>query len=78
MKKYIASYGSAFLISLLGLLVGLFYQSRVVITILAAASALPILLLVLNIIFEKQYSKKIKSAKIADMKGYMLHPIQKQ
>ena len=72
MKKYIASYGSAFLISLLGLLVGLFYQSRVVITILAAASALPILFLVLNIIFAKQYSKKIKSAKIADMQGYML------
>ena len=70
--KYIAAYGSAFLISLFGLVWRMFSQNNTVIFVLVVLSILPVLLFVANLLLSKQYIKKIKRAKVADMQGYML------
>lgn len=71
-KKYIVSYGTALLISLVGLVFGMLYPSNTIIVILAVLSILPILLLIANILLSKQYIEKIRRAKVADMQAYML------
>ena len=70
--RYIASYGCAFLISLLGVVLRTIAPSNKLIILLAVLSALPILLLAANVLISKQYFKKINNTKVADMQGYML------
>ena len=72
MKKYIAAYGSASVISLIGFAIGLFYQNIIIITVLAVASALPIFLFLGNFILAKRYSAKIRGAKVAEVNRYMI------
>lgn len=72
MKKYIAAYGSASVISLIGLVIGLLYQNTVLITALAVASILPIFLFLGNLILARRYSAKIRGAKVAEVNRYML------
>lgn len=70
--KYIVGYGTAFLISLIGLAWYMILPSHTALVILAMLAALPPLLLAVNMILAKQYVKKIKQTKVADMQGYML------
>lgn len=72
MKKYIAAYGSASVISLIGLVIGLLYQNTVLITVLAVASILPIFLFLGNLILARRYSAKIRGAKVAEVNRYMI------
>ena len=72
MKKYLAAYGSAFLISLIGLAWGLLYPNNTIILILAVLSVLPVLFLIANLLLSKQYIDKINRSKVADMQSYML------
>ena len=71
--RYIASYGSAFLISLAGIVLGMTFSNPIPMTVvLAVLAACPIVLLLLNLLFAKRYITKITHAKVADMHGYML------
>ena len=72
MKKYIAAYGSASVISLIGLVIGLLYQNTVLITVLAVASILPIFLFLGNFILARRYSAKLRGAKVAEVNRYMI------
>ncbi len=72
MKKYIAAYGSASVISLIGLVIGLLYQNTVLITVLAVASVLPIFLFLGNFILARRYSAKLRGAKVAEVNRYMI------
>lgn len=72
MKKYIAAYGSASVISLIGLVIGLLYQNTVLITVLAVASILPIFLFLGNLILARRYSAKLRGAKVAEVNRYMI------
>ncbi len=70
--RYLAAYGSSFLISLIGIVWRNHAPDQTVLIILTALSAVPFLLLAANIILSKQYVKKINRTKVADMQGYML------
>ena len=72
MKKYIAAYGSASVISLIGLVIGLLYQNTVLITVLAVASILPIFLFLGNFILARRYSAKLRGAKVAEVNRFMI------
>ena len=67
-RKYIAPYLTALLISLLGIVLDLTVGKRpIIVAVLVIASRLPIFLLVANILLTKRYVKRINQAKVADM-----------
>ncbi len=70
--KYIAAYGSAFLISLIGVVWQLLAPSKIVIISLSVLAFIPVILHVLNTVLSKRYVEKINQTKVADMQGYML------
>lgn len=70
--RYIAAYGTAFIISLFGLALHLINPDKTAIIILAVLSFLPILLLIINFVLAKAFISRINHAKVADMQGYML------
>lgn len=71
--RYIASYGSAFLISLVGIVLGMTVPNPTVITVvLAVLAACPVFLFLLQMLLARRYVKRIKSARVADMHSYML------
>lgn len=72
MKKYIPAYAVAFLLSLVGLAVGMLWQSTTATVALAVASALPLLLLLGNLLLARCYVARIRSTRVADMQSYML------
>ena len=71
--RYIISYGTALLVSLTGIILGMTVSNLTAITIaLAVLSVLPICFFGLNIICARNYTKKIKQTKVADMNNYIL------
>ena len=70
--RYIISYGSAVIFSLVGLILQMFIPQNVFIAVLAIISVIPIVLLVCNMVLAKKYVSKINKTKLADMHGYML------
>ena len=72
-RKYIAPYLTALLISLHGIVLDLTIGKRTaIVAVLVIASLLPIFLLVANILLTKRYVKRINQAKVADMNRYLL------
>ena len=71
--KYVLSFISALLISLIGVFVeaaGL--QNTTVVLTLSVFSIIPVILFLLNIILSKRYVNKINRIKVAEMQSYML------
>ena len=71
-SRYIFAYGLAFLISLVGIIWQMNAPSQTALIILAALSAVPILLFTTNILLSKLYVRKIRHTRVADMNEYML------
>ena len=71
--RYIASYGSALLVSLFGIVLGMTLPSTTSLKLTLAIFALcPLVLLLLNLLLAKRYVNRINQTKVADMHGYML------
>ena len=72
--RYIISFFSAFILSLVGIILGLTRNIGLPVLIsLIVLSLIPIALFFINIILTKNYAKKINSASVADINSYMLH-----
>ena len=75
MKKWmkcLVSYGTAFLILLLGIVWHGFAPSTVAMIMMAVLAILPLFLLAANLIAAKQYTTRLNKTKVADMQSYML------
>ena len=71
--KYVLSFISALLISLIGIVIeAAELQNTVIVPVLSVLSIIPIILFLLNIILAKRYINKINQTKVADMQSYML------
>ena len=71
--KYVISFISALLISLIGIVIeAAELQNTVIVPVLSVLSIIPIILFLLNIILAKRYINKINQTKVADMQSYML------
>lgn len=70
--RYIIGFGCSFVISLIGITLSPFASNFFVWFTLGALACLPPVLLVIGMLLEKSYVKRINRAKIADMQNYML------
>ncbi len=71
--KYITSGGTALFFLAIGIIIQMIRpQGSMVIGVLSVASALPVVLFILNIVLAKKEINKLKATKVADVQSYML------
>ena len=70
--RYIAAFGTALLISLLGIVWQKLFPSYEVLGVFGGLTALPILLVCVNLIASKLYMARLRSMKVADGQSYLL------
>ena len=74
--RYIAAFGSAFLVSLAGVVWNMLAPSTTIAILLGVLALVPVLLLAGNLIAAKVYMDGINRAKVADMQSKMLRQRQ--
>lgn len=75
MKKYgkiLLAYGSAFAVSLIGIVWQMLLPSPAAMIVLGVLAALPLPLLGLSVLLSKRYVHRLRHANVAQMQGYLL------